>query len=107
MATTATISFAFPADAWPGIVACLSEYGYNEEIPNPEFKGEEGQSAMIPNPQTREEFATAQVKEYVSRRFEDWGTRTQSAEVLEQIKARITQRAINVVADTTVTITIE
>ena len=107
MAATVTISFAFPADAWPGIVACLSEYGYEEQIPNPDFNGEEGQEQFIPNPQTREEFATADVKNYVSQRFQSWGERTQSAEVLEQIKAGIKQRAIDVMAKTTVTVTIE
>lgn len=107
MATTATIAFAFPADAWPGIVACLSETGYNEQIPNPDFTGEEGQEQFIPNPQTREEFATNVVKDYVSQRFQSWGVRTQSAEVLAQIEAGIKQRAIDVMAGTTVTVTIE
>jgi hypothetical protein len=98
------IVFDFPNDAYDGVIACLSEYGYFEQVPNPEFTGAEGQEPMIPNPKTREQFAHSVVLDYISQRFQSWAERARLEAVQKQVKDAVKQRAEQVMAATTVTV---
>lgn len=70
MATT-KISFSFPADAWPGIVAALAERRREDD------------------PLTPEEYAAAEVKQFVASKFQDYIIRAKQKEVADYIAARI------------------
>lgn len=98
------IVFDFPDDAYQGVIDCLSEYGYFEQVPNPEFDGQNGQEPMIPNPKTREQFAHSVVLDYISQRFQNWAERARLEVVQKQVKEAVKQRAEQVMAATTVSV---
>ena len=72
MATT-KVTFEFPSDAWPGIVAALAERRKEDD------------------PLTAEQYAIQQVKEFVAVKFADYVKRAKQAETDAYIASRIPQ----------------
>jgi hypothetical protein len=57
----ATISFAIPDDVLPRVLDAFAEmYGYQDQVSDPANPGE-----MIPNPQTKAQFARRKIIDYV------------------------------------------
>lgn len=103
---TKKITFEFPADAWNGIVASLTEWRYQEAIPNSAYDGTDlTVPPYTPNPVTREEAAIQAIKDYVSEQYKAWAERTALAPVQQQIQAQVQARAIEV--DTATKVSVE
>lgn len=70
--STKKIVFEFPASAWDGIVMSLTQYSYQELVPNPQASSDPTKPSMIPNPKDRDEAAIEEVMNIISSRFENW-----------------------------------
>lgn len=91
------VIFEFPDDSWFGICeAFAATYNRPEKVP-----GEEGE---IDNPETKADFTTAKIKQFVAEVWKPYAIRAQLATTQQQVIAAVEQRAGAVAEATSVTI---
>lgn len=94
------VTFTIPDDAWPGICdAFASEYQ------RPETVQQDGET--VPNPETKEQFATRKVIEYVGEIWGAYNRRLNLSVAEQQVNAAIAARKAEVQAATAISIEVE
>lgn len=92
------VTFTIPDDAWPGICdAYASEYG------RPETVQQDGE--IIPNPETKEQFATRKVIEYVGEIWAAYNRKASLRDAEQAVDAAIAARKGQVQAATIIEVT--
>lgn len=96
MATT-KVTFAFPDNAWPGIVDSLCARRNRPETVNVDGKS-------VDNPETKEQFAIRSVMDYVAGEWKEYSKELALKEAKQAVQDAANEREIAVKAATETTV---